>query len=235
MVLCLLLEAAVRGGLVSPLVVANPSDVGAAVIELLLEEGLFGAFLNTLATTLSSLIIAVAIGVPLGAALYRYKLFGLAYEPWFAALFAAPMVLLYPLFLVMLGRSVATIITMGAITGIIPIVINTRVALRDVPRHLIWVGRSFNCSGYELYRKVILPAAAPTIFTGVRLGLIYALVNIIGVEFLINFGGLGRMVSEMYDRFDIPAMYAAILFIILVSFGIFACLQWLQDRVRLAR
>jgi ABC-type nitrate/sulfonate/bicarbonate transport system permease component len=72
----------------------------------------------------------------------------------------------------------------------------------------------------------------PDIFTGIRLGLIYALVNIIGIEFLINFGGLGRVVSDLYDRFEIPGMYAAIGFIILVSASVFAVLARIEKRIR---
>ncbi|MDH5749833.1 MAG: ABC transporter permease subunit, partial [Rhodospirillales bacterium] len=151
---------------------------------------------------------------------------------WFAALFAAPMILLYPLFLVIFGRGFVTIFVMGAITGSIPIILNTRIGLASVPRHLFNVGVSFNCTARQQFTKVLFPAAVPTIFTGIRLGLIYALVNIIGIEFLINFGGLGRVVSDMYDRFEIPGMYAAILFIILVSASVFFILGRVERRIR---
>jgi ABC-type nitrate/sulfonate/bicarbonate transport system permease component len=74
----------------------------------------------------------------------------------------------------------------------------------------------------------------PGIFTGLRLGLIYALVNIIGMEFLIDFGGLGRIVSEMYFRFEIPGMYVAIVLIVLVSWTFLYVLSrlelWLRPR-----
>jgi ABC-type nitrate/sulfonate/bicarbonate transport system permease component len=62
-----------------------------------------------------------------------------------------------------------------------------------------------------------VPSALPTIFVGVRLGMIFALINIVGVEFLINFGGLGQLVNELAERYDLPGTYAAICFVILVS------------------
>ena len=64
------------------------------------------------------------------------------------------------------------------------------------------------------------------------IGLIYALVNIIGMEFLIDFGGLGRIVSEMYFRYEIPAMYAAILLIVAVSWLVLGALGWLETWLR---
>jgi len=230
--LCLIGEALVLSGQVSPLVLARPSQVVLAIVELIREEGLTQAFLATFALTLAAGATATAIGIPAGFLLYRFRSFGRAYESWLAALFASPLVLLYPLFLVILGRSYWTIFVMGTITGAIPIILNTRIGLVSVPRPLVNVGVSFNCSGTQQFFKVLFPAAVPDIFTGIRLGLIYALVNIIGIEFLINFGGLGRVVSEMYDRFEIPGMYAGIVFIVLVSASVFAVLARLERRIR---
>ena len=82
---------------------------------------------------------------------------------------------------------------------------------------LINVGRSFKLTPSQLYWKILFPAALPTIFVGVRLGMIFALINIVGVEFLINFGGLGQLVNELSERYDLPGTYAAICFVILVS------------------
>ena len=63
----------------------------------------------------------------------------------------------------------------------------------------------------------LFPSALPTIFVGIRLGLIFALINVVGVEFLINFGGLGQLINELAERYDLPGVYAAICFVILVS------------------
>lgn len=230
-VLCGVAEAAVAFGWVSPLALARPSHVIAGFANLL-GGGLLDAFLKTLGSTLVAIGIAVMVGIPAGFVLYLYPLLGRAYESWLAALFAAPLVLLYPLFLVLFGRSFVTVIAMGTITGMIPVILNTRIGLASVPRHMKNVGVSFNCTPAQQFWKVLFPAATPTIFTGIRLGLIYALVNIIGIEFLINFGGLGRIVSETYDRFDIPGMYAAILCIVLVSAMVFFALARIEKRVR---
>ena len=69
----------------------------------------------------------------------------------------------------------------------------------------------------QLFWKILFPAALPTIFVGLRLGMIFALINIVGVEFLINFGGLGQLINELAERYDLPGTYAAICFVILVS------------------
>ena len=231
-VLLAVIEAAVAAGMVSPLVVPLPTDVASATGALIASGQLTEALATTLYEATAAGLVAIVLGVAIGYALFRHTAFGRAYESWFAALFAAPIVLLYPLFLVMFGRSTTTIIAMGITTGLAPIVLNTLRGLIEVPRRLVDVGRAANCTPAQLFWKVQFPAAVPTVFTGIRLGIIYTLVNVIGIEFLINFGGLGNLVSATYDRFDIPGMYAAIVFIVLLSAVYFAVLGAVQTRIR---
>ena len=229
-----LLELTIRAGLISPLIVAPPTSLPAAFGKLWREGYLLQPFLATLGQAFAATLLAAAAGLPFGFLLWRRPALGEAYEAWLGAAFAAPIILLYPLFLVIFGRGYATTIFVGAIAAIIPIVLKTREGLLGVSPVLLNVGRSFHLSPQRLFFNITFPAAVPAIFTGIRLGVIYALVNIIGIEFLIDFGGLGRVVSEMYFRYEIPGMYAAIVLIVLVSLLFLSLLQrlelWLRPR-----
>jgi NitT/TauT family transport system permease protein len=226
------MEVLVRAGWVSPLVVAPPSALPSAFMRLWSEGFVAGPVGITLAQAFAATGAAAALGIPWGYLLWRKPVLGEAYTPWIGAAFAAPTVLLFPLFLVLFGRGYATTIFVGFIAAVIPIVLKTREAFVAVPKVLLDVGRSFKLSEGSLVRRVAFPAAVPGIFTGLRLGLIYALVNIIGMEFLIDFGGLGRIVSEMFFRFEIPGMYVAILLIVLVSWIFLAALSRLETWLR---
>ena len=216
-VLAAVLEAAIRLGWVNRQIVALPSDALGAIPLLYDEEDILSNFLVTLGMTGAAALIAIAVGVPLGYLLYRSRTLGEAYEGWLAAAFSAPLVLLYPLFLVIFGRSYLTLVVMGFIPGAIPIAIQTRQGLLAVPRTLINVGRSFHVEPRALFWKIMFPHAVPSIFNGVRLGIMYSLVNVVAIEYLTDFGGLGRVVSDTYFRYEIPSTYAAILFVIGVS------------------
>ena len=233
-VVAALVEAAVRLGWVSSLVLAPPSALPAAFARLWAEGLVAWPVGITLAQAFAATGAAAALGIPWGYLLWRKPVLGEAYTPWIGAAFAAPTVLLFPLFLVLFGRGYATTIFVGFIAAVIPITLKTGEAFAAVPKVLLDVGRSFNLSEGGLVRRVAFPAAVPGIFTGLRLGLIYALVNIIGMEFLIDFGGLGRIVSEMYFRFEIPGMYVAIVLIVLVSWTFLYVLSrlelWLRPR-----
>ncbi len=229
-----LLEGAIRAGLVSALVIAPPSRLPAGYAKLWAEGFVVQPFALTLGQALAATAGAALVGIPWGYLLWRKPALGRAYEPWIGAAFAAPTILLFPLFLVIFGRGYATTIFVGFIAAVIPVTLKTREAFLGVPKVLLDVGRSFRLSGAQALARIAFPAAVPAIFTGLRLGLIYALVNIIGMEFLIDFGGLGRVVSEMYFRYEIPAMYAAILLIVAVSWLVLAALArietWLRPR-----
>ena len=81
---------------------------------------------------------------------------------------------------------------------------------------------------------ILFPAALPQVFVGLRLGLVFCLINVVGVEFLINLGGLGQLINDLAERYDLPGTYAAISFVVLVSVLFFmvldGCERWLQRR-----
>jgi NitT/TauT family transport system permease protein len=97
---------------------------------------------------------------------------------------------------------------------------------------LIDVGRSFKLSPRQQVWKILLPAALPSVFVGLKLGLIFAMINIVGVEFLINFGGLGQLINELAERYDLPGTYGAICFVILASIVFFDVVERLERWLR---
>lgn len=227
LVLLLLWQGVVEAGWVSPFVAPAPSAIIAAFPALFTQEGLVSAFFRTFFETFSAAALAMIIGVPIGWWLHRKSWAGQAYESWVASMAAAPLVLLYPLFLVIFGRNSSTIIAMSFLTGLTPVVLKTKEGLDGTRHVLINVGRSFGLSQGKLFWKIMLPAAVPTIGNGVRLGLIFALINVVGVEFLINFGGMGELIDDLAQRWEIPRMYGAIFFVILTS----VCFYYLTERL----
>ena len=165
--------------------------------------------------------------LPLGYFLFRRRDFALAYSGWLAALFAAPVFLLYPLFLVIFGRSEITLIIMGFLPGVIPLIIQVEQGFHGVSSTLINVGRSVGVTAWQNFWKIMIPAAAPSIFTGFRLALIYTLINVIAIEYLVDIGGLGRIVADRYFRFDISGTYTAIIAVAAISI----LFNWLIGRL----
>jgi NitT/TauT family transport system permease protein len=225
-------ELLIRVGVINRFIVPMPSDIIAAFPRVIVEEHVLQRFLLTAGEALSASILVTIFGVGGGVLLHRYHLLRLATETWVAAVAAAPLVLMYPLYLVIFGRSALTIVMMGFTAGLAPIMLKTLEGLLATRRVLINVGRSFNLTPSQQFWKILFPAALPTIFVGLRLGLIFALINIVGVEFLINFGGLGQLINELAERYDLAGTYAAICFVILVSICVFILMERLERWLR---
>ncbi len=226
------MELLIRVGVVNRFIVPMPSQIFGAFERVIVEEDIPHRFLVTAREALWATLLLAVVGTGIGALLHRVKLLRDATETWVAAMASAPTVLMYPLFLVIFGRSAWTIIMMGFVAGLPPVILKTIEGLAGTRRVLIDVGRSFKLTEVQLFWKILFPSALPTIFVGVRLGMIFALINIVGVEFLINFGGLGQLVNELAERYDLPGTYAAICFVILVSVIFFVVTERIERWLR---
>jgi ABC-type nitrate/sulfonate/bicarbonate transport system permease component len=212
-----LLEILIRTGLLNRFIVPPPSEIGLSFQRVIVEEDVLQRFWQTAKECFWATALIAVFGVGVGVLMHRVTLLRRATETWVGALASAPTVLMYPLFLVIFGRSALTIIMMGFVAGLPPVILKTLEGLSGTRRVLINVGRSFNLTPWQLFWKIAFPSALPTIFIGLRLGMIFALINVVGVEFLINFGGLGQLINELAERYDLAGTYAAICFVILVS------------------
>jgi NitT/TauT family transport system permease protein len=228
----LFVELLIQLDILNRFIVPPPSDVIAALPRVVTQEDVLSRFVLTVGEALAASVLVTIFGVAGGVLLYQFKLLRRATETWVAAVAAAPLVLMYPLYLVIFGRDVTTIVMMGFTAGLAPIILKTLEGLVGTRRVLIDVGRSFNLTPSQQFWKILFPAALPTIFVGMRLGLIFALINIVGVEYLINFGGLGQLIAELAERFDLAGTYAAICFVILVSIIVFMLTERLERWLR---
>ncbi len=223
-----LIELLIRAGLINRFIVPLPSQILAALPRIVSDENVVQRFWQTTQEVLWASLLLAVVGIGLGALLYRFRVLRLACETWVGALAAAPIVLAYPLFLVLFGRSATTIVAIGFVAGLAPVILKTVEGLAATRQVLINVGRSFRLTTSQQFWKILLPAALPSIFVGLRLGLIFAMINIVGVEFLINFGGLGQLINELAERYDLPGTYAAICFVILTSIVFFDVTERLE-------
>ena len=227
-VFLLVVEILIRVGLINRYIVPLPSQIAGAFERIIVEEDIIGRFQLTFSEALRAGVMITVVGILAGIFLYRFDLWRRATETWIAALASAPTVLMYPLFLVIFGRSAWTIIMMGFVAGLPPVILKTIEGLAGTRRVLINVGRSFNLTPTQQFTKILLPAALPTIFVGIRLGLIFTLINVVGIEYLINFGGLGQLITDLAERYDQPALYATICFVIAVSVCFFIITEWIE-------
>jgi len=217
-------EVLVRSGWVSALFFSPPS----AIVKTLIESTVEGELLKLAGITLFMLVVTILIGtllgLPIGYLLWRRPVLGQACENLLGSLFAAPLILLYPIFLVIFGRTLTAIIAQAVLVGVIPIILNTQNGLRQVKETYIDVGLTLQLTRWQLFRHILLPAAAPTIFTGLRMGFIYMLLSILAMEYVVAMGGIGNLVSGAYFRLDTEELYVGVVVVIFFSVVFFRLL-----------
>jgi NitT/TauT family transport system permease protein len=226
------LQGLIEIGVINRFIVPPPSDVLVSIYGLFVHEHIVHRFLLTAGECFVTGAMIIVFGIAGGVLMHRVKLLQQACETWVAALAAAPTVLAYPLFMVIFGRNSWTIIMIGFVAALPPVILKTIEGMSGTRKVLIDVGRSFNLTPRQQFWKILFPAALPTIFVGVRLGLIFALINVVGVEFLINYGGLGQLIEDLAERYDLAGTYAAICFVVLVSVLFFMALERVERWLR---
>jgi ABC-type nitrate/sulfonate/bicarbonate transport system permease component len=227
--------------IVSPRYFPVPSRIGSALVDSFAEGDLGGEMLVTLTRLALAFALAAALAVPLGLLMGMLRPVREAAEPYIAVLFPVPKIALLPFLLILLGVGEPAFVLTGAISAFFQITISTLAGVQTMDPRLLDVGRNYGARGGRLFRKVILPAALPAIFTGLRLGLGLALVTIVAVEFIAAKSGLGHLVYRHWQTLSTPQMYSAFALVgalgLLLTRGLRVVqartLAWQQDTGRL--
>jgi ABC-type nitrate/sulfonate/bicarbonate transport system permease component len=223
--------AATRWG-VNRLLLPNPVAVAADLVDILRS----GEYLEDLQTTLSELAaafaIAVAGGLTAGYLVSRSPYVTKVFEPLFAGIYAIPIILFLPLFVLFFGLGPASKIAIGATIGFFPITLSTIAGFGGVDRLYVAAARSMGASDWRLFRFVLVPAALPVILTGLRMGFTVALLSIIGSETLASLGGLGHRIVSLAESMEMARMFAYIVFVIAIAAILNAIVSILEARGR---
>ncbi|TAM58528.1 ABC transporter permease subunit [bacterium] len=215
----LALEVIARSRVMGPTLSVPPSHMIVNLVEQLSAGALTADLVRTAVEILTGFAIGAAIGLPLGAILWRVPLLAAVIEPYLLAYYAVPVFSLYPLFIKIFGAGAAPIIAIAALSAVGSIASNTLIGLRAIPRVQLAVARSLRLTTAQTAAHVILPSAAPQIFIGLKLGFIYALIGALASEFILATVGLGYEISYHYNNFEPTKMFAVMVLAITISVG----------------
>jgi NitT/TauT family transport system permease protein len=162
-------------------------------------------------------VISVIGGFALGAIIHALPRVRQSLDPFFATYYAVPIFIFYPVMIVIFGLSAIPIVLMGVATAIVAMIIATLNGLDRVPQVLTKVARVHRMGRIATALLLKLPAAAPHLFTGLKLAVSYAFIGVIASEFILAPAGLGRVISDAYTDFNNRQMYALMLLLIIVA------------------
>jgi NitT/TauT family transport system permease protein len=211
-----LLELLCRLGIISELVLLAPSQMAAALWELLLSGSINQDIIQTFSTVAIAFALSVATGCLVGAIVHRLPRVRRAIDPLLASYYSIPFFVFYPLLIAIFGLNTLPLIVIGFVFAMAAMVIATLNGLDRVPRVLLKTARIHRLGRVRSFLLVTLPAAAPYLFTGLKLALAYSFIGIIAGEFILSGGGLGYSIAYAYESFDNRTMYALMLFVLLI-------------------
>lgn len=206
------------------------SETAVAFAGLVADGSLLAAFMVTLTPLAIGLAVSAFVGVGIGVAMgldERVEWFGV---PVFIVLQAAPLAALVPILVMAYGIGILTKVCIVCIMAMPVIVLNSFKAVRHAPKSLVEMGASFLGSRAQIIGKIILPAATPVIFAGLRLGAAAGFVGAVLAELLVTPTGIGDIITYNQSIADYPKMYAAIASIIAVSVGFIEFLGYVEQR-----
>lgn len=224
-------EIASRLAVVSPRYFPAPTTIAWVLADRFVEGDLGAQSLVTLARLACAFALAAVPGVLLGLLMGIARPVRAAIEPYIAFIFPVPKIALLPFLLIILGVGEPAFVLTGATSAFFQIVISTLGGVQTLDPRLLEVGRNYGAHGARLFWKVILPAALPSIFTGLRLGLGLALVSLVAVEFIAAKSGLGHLVYRHWQMLSTPEMYAAFVLVGALGLALTRGLRALQARI----
>jgi NitT/TauT family transport system permease protein len=210
-------EAAPRLGLVDATFLPSFSTVLGAWWDLLVSGNLLENTQASLARSLAGFGLAVAGAVPLGLLIGWYKPVSTLLSPLLEVFRNTAALALLPVFVLLLGIGETSKIAIVFYACTWPILLNTISAVGGVDPTLLRLAKSMNLSGFRLFQKVILPAAVPTVFTGIRLAGAVSILVLVAAEMVGAKAGLGYLINASQYNFAIPQMYAGIITISVIG------------------
>ncbi|WP_457585173.1 nitrate ABC transporter permease [Ensifer canadensis] len=193
--------------------IAHPFYVGQGV-----DQGLFWHISASLERVAIGYALAAVVGIALGALVGQSALAMRGLDPIFQVLRTVPPLAWLPLSLAAFQDGTPSAIFVIFITAIWPIIINTAVGIRNIPEDYQNVAKVLRLNAFEYFAKIMLPAAAPYIFTGLRIGIGLSWLAIVAAEMLIGGVGIGFFIWDAWNSSLISDIIVALIYVGIVGF-----------------
>jgi ABC-type nitrate/sulfonate/bicarbonate transport system permease component len=219
------------GRRMDPIFMAPPSAIFRAAVELTQSGALRKALVQTLWPFAVGMALTVIVGILLGIVIAQWRTMEYILDPFINALYAIPRIALVPLIILWAGLEFVGKVSILVSVAIFPITVNTYAGIRDVRGSMLEIGRAYGATEWQIFSKIIMPAAIPFIMAGIRLAVGLAIIGIIVAEFFTAISGLGGMIVEYANVFATAKLFVPIIVIALVGVVLTELVMWLERRL----
>jgi NitT/TauT family transport system permease protein len=199
--------------------------------QLLTTDAFWGHLAETARAFFVALALAVLLGLIIGFGLGAHQFSGEVIEPMLVAFYSIPKITLYPIILLAFGLGLPAKIAFGTIHGVVPVAIFTLAAVRNINPTLLRTARVLRLRPWKVVAKVLLPAALPEIFTGIRIGFALTLIGTLLGEMFGSQAGLGYLLMTAIGLQNIQLIMAVTLLIVLFAASVSTLLIIIDHRL----
>ncbi|MBN9090486.1 MAG: ABC transporter permease [Reyranella sp.] len=225
-------EAAATGGLLDPTFFGRPSGIAAYLWKGFVSEGKLWLDLGyTLAGALLSFVGGSVCAVAAGLLFMLFPAFHRSAEPYLTLLNAMPRIALAPLFLLWFGLGIGSKIAVGFSLTFFIVLAATVAGIRSVNGDHLVLSRTLGATPRQVFSKVTLPSAVPVMFSGLRLGLIFSLLGVVGAELLAAEHGLGQTLAYLQSTFNMDGVMGLLFLLAFLGLGVTLLMNRLERRL----
>jgi ABC-type nitrate/sulfonate/bicarbonate transport system permease component len=200
-------------------VVPSLPKIWAALVKLLSRADFYWNLWVTIDEIGVGLAIGGLSGLVAGLVIGGNKFIAKAFEPYLYYLGPTPKIIFFPVMIMWFGVDSGSKIAMGALSCFFPIALNVAAGMRQIDSVLIKVGMSFRANPWQMATKIHLPAMRHPMINGLRLGLGVALIGTLLAETKLSNRGIGFLVIQAYNNFDMPRLYAVLIVLFVLAIG----------------
>lgn len=216
---------------INPVFGSYPSAIAVAFWDLLKSGQLIAALAQSLQAFIVGYGAAVLIGVPLGLVIGRSRVLEAAVGVFITGAYAMPLVALVPLLVLWMGLGFTVKACVVFLMAVFPIIINTWLGVRAVPKTLIEVGKSFVASDFTILRRIVLPATIPYIMAGIKLAVGRGVVAMVIAEFFTAISGLGAIIINAANAFDTARMFVPVIVLMVLATALNSFVGFVERKV----
>lgn len=221
-----------RNRIINPLFIGIPTEIAKFLwVGLFIEFTLVRDLLWTLVGTFLAFSIGSVLGIATGLLFITWPWVERFSDPFFSALNALPRIALAPLFLLWFGLGIWSKVALGASLTYFIVLSSAVAGIRSTNADHLTLSRTLGASKGQIFARVTLPSAVPTIFSGLRLGLIYALLGVIAGEIIAAQHGLGQLLSFLAGSFQISGVFAVLFVLAILGTSLIAGMNMVEKRL----
>lgn len=231
LLIMLLWQGAVQLQLINPFLMGSPVGIYEEFVRLIQSGQLFTDALATINATILGFLMGSLLGSFIGLLLWYSGKLANIIDPFVVALNGLPKIALAPMIIIWFGSGIFSKIALAFIATFIVALLSAYQGTHQVDKSQVNLLESFGAKNSQIFRKVVIPSSLPWIISAFRLNIGFALIAVVGGEFISSDKGLGRMVFVAGNLFNLNVVWVGVIMLMVVAILLYVAVSKMEKKL----